>query len=273
MRWEELTGDAFVTAVEQSQGVCLVTLSVVEQHGHHLPLGTDTFIGRAVVTRAAAIEPAVVFPDYIFTQIPEARHLPGTIAIDPDLMVQLLDNVCREIARNGLTKIVLVNSHGGNTGLISLFNMLQLYRPRDYVVYLVQPMMQLFSGTIDVPWPHESEGHAGPGETSIILQERPDLVHMDRAPDDDEGVALGRLRDLQAAGVQTGIWWYADHPTHYQGDARLATAEAGDRLLDAMAQAVVQAVRAIKADEETQRLQDEFFAGSHAPLAAKRSEQ
>ena len=89
MRWEELTGDAFVTAVEQSQGVCLVPLSVVERHGHHLPLGTDTYIGRAVVTRAAAIEPAVVFPDYIFTQIPEARHLPGTIAIDPDVMVQL----------------------------------------------------------------------------------------------------------------------------------------------------------------------------------------
>lgn len=271
MRWEELTGDAFVTAVEQSQGVCLVPLSVVERHGHHLPLGTDTYLGRAVVTRAAAIEPAVVFPDYIFTQIPEARHLPGTIAIDPEVMVQLLDNVCREIARNGMTKIVLVNAHGGNTGLISLFNMLQLYRPRDYVVYLVQPMMQLFSGDVDLPWPHEREGHAGPGETSMMLQARPDLVQMDRVPDDDEGVALGRLRDLRAAGVQTGIWWYADHPTHYQGDARLSTAEAGEHLLDVLARAVVQAVRAIKADHETQRLQDEFFATARGPLSTNAS--
>lgn len=269
MRWEELTGDAFVTAVEHSQGVCLVPLSVVERHGHHLPLGTDTYIGRAVVTRAASIEPAVVFPDYIFTQIPEARHLPGTIAIDPDVMVQLLDNVCREIARNGLRKIVLVNCHGGNTGLISLFNMLQLYQPRDYVVYLVQPMMQLFGGAIDLPWPAERDGHAGPGETSIILQQRPDLAHMDRVPDDDEGVAQGRLDALRAAGVQTGVWWYADHPTHYQGDARLATVEAGERLLDVMAQAVVQGVRAIKADREARRLQDEFFAASRAPLSAK----
>ncbi|HEY0606223.1 MAG TPA: creatininase family protein [Herpetosiphonaceae bacterium] len=269
MRWEELTGDAFITAVEQSQGVCLVPLSVVERHGHHLPLGTDTFIGRAVVMRAAAIEPAVVFPDYIFTQIPEARHLPGTIAIDPDLMVQLLDNVCREIARNGFSKIVLVNAHGGNTGLISLFNMLQLYQPRDYVVYLVQPMMQLFGGGVDLPWSPDRDGHAGPGETSIILQQRPDLVHMDQVPDDDEGVAQGRLSDLRAAGVQTGVWWYADHPTHYQGDARVATAEAGERLLDVMAQVVVQGVRAIKADHEARRLQDEFFAASRAPLSGK----
>jgi creatinine amidohydrolase len=266
MRWEELTGDAFVAAVEASEGVCLVPLSVVERHGHHLPLGTDTFIGRAVVTRAAELEPALVFPDHIYTQIPEARHLPGTIAIDADLMVQLLDNVCREIARNGLTKIVLVNAHGGNTGLVSLFNMLQLYKPRDYVVYLVEPFRRLFGGGLELPWPAGSDGHAGPGETSIILSERPDLVHLDRVPDDDEGAAQGRLDELSAAGVQTGIWWYSEHPTHYQGDARAATAETGEQILEVMAQTVVEAVRAIKADREARRLQDEFFAAAQAPM-------
>ena len=60
--------------------------------------------------------------------------------------------------------------------------------------------------------------------------------------------------------------WYADHPTHYQGDARTANADAGDRLFDACAEALVKAVRAIKADTEAKRLQDEFFAGSAAPF-------
>lgn len=68
-----------------------------------------------------------------------------------------------------------------------------------------------------------------------------------------------------ARRAQTGIWWYADHPTHYQGDARPATPDAGDRLLDAMAQSVAQAVRVIKADTETRRLQDEFYAAASAP--------
>ena len=179
-------------------------------------------------------------------------------------MVRLLDNVCREIARNGCKKVVLVNAHGGNRGLVSLFSMLPLYAPRDYVVYLVDPIGAAVGG-VDVPWDRASDGHAGPGETSMVLALRPDLVHMDRVPATDEGKALGRLRALGEAGAQTGIWWYADHPTHYAGDAHPAEAEAGERLLDAMAHAVARAVRAIKADTEAKRLQDEFYAASAAP--------
>src|SRR5512136_3084918 len=114
MRCEELTSDQFPPAVAAAQGVCLLPTSCIERHAHHLPLGTDMFIGRELCRRAAELEPAIIFPDYIFTQIFEARHVPGTISIEPDLIFQLLDNVCSEIARNGLEKIVLVNAHGGN---------------------------------------------------------------------------------------------------------------------------------------------------------------
>ncbi len=260
MHWEELTGDRFPEAVAECGGVCLVALSVIERHGHHLPLGTDVYEGRSIVERAAEIEPALLFPDFYFTQIPEARHLPGTISIDSDLIINLLDNVCREIARNGLKKIVLVNAHGGNFGLLALYNMLQLYKPRDYVVYIVNPISM--ADPIKTPWSDELDGHAGPGETSMMLALRPDLVHMDRIPDGEEGVARNRLQALREAGVQTGIWWYADYPTHYAGDARFADAATGEQLLDAQAEFVARAVRAIKADTVTKQLQDEFFARS-----------
>lgn len=265
MRWEELTGNRFAEAVDECEGVCAIALSVVERHGRHLPMGTDMYLGRETLRRAAAVEPVIEFPDYIFTQIPEARHRVGTISIDGDLMVKLLDNVCREIARNGCKKIVLVNSHGGNTGLNTLFSMLQLYSPRDYVVYLVQPFMTVFGGAVDVPWAPESEGHAGPGETSMIMKIHPELVHMDQHVP-DEGAALNRLSALREAGVQTGIGWYSDFPTHYSGDARPADPEAGDRLLDAMAESLVTAIRAVKADTTAKALQDEFFAASEMPL-------
>ena len=121
MYWEELTGDQFPQAVAAAQGVCLLPLSCIERHAHHLPLGTDMYIGRELCRRAAEIEPALIFPDFIFTQILEARHCPGTIAIEPDLILRLLDNICREIARNGLTKIIIVNAHGGNNYLIHFF--------------------------------------------------------------------------------------------------------------------------------------------------------
>jgi creatinine amidohydrolase len=264
MRWEELTGDQFAVAVEQSQGVCLIALSVLERHGHHLPVGTDMFIGHELLTRVAELEPAIVFPDYIFTQIPEARHCVGTISIDPDLMLRLLDNVCREIARNGLKKIVLVNCHGGNNSFLPFFTEWQLSHPRDYVVYLVQPTSVSFGAT-DLPWAPETDGHAGSGETSMMLMTRPDLVNMQQVPTIDEGKALDRLQELKEAGVRTGMWWYADYPTHYAGNASPATAEAGNILFEKMAQHVARAVRVIKADTETERLQNEFYAASQTP--------
>ncbi len=263
MRWEELTSDRFPEAVQESGRVCLISLSVIERHGHHLPLGTDMYEGRGILDRVAAMEPVIVFPDYYFTQIPEARHQPGTIAIDGELMVKLLDNVCREIARNGMDKIVLVNAHGGNRGLLSLFPMLQLYHPQDYVLYVVDPIGKPMEG-VTVPWEATENGHAGPGETSMMLALRPDLVHMERIVA-GEGRALGRLKPLNEAGVVTGIWWYADQPHHYQGDGSKGNAETGEQILNNRAEYIVRAVRAIKADSEARRLQDEFFARSAAP--------
>lgn len=264
MRWEELSGGQFVAAVEQSQGVCLLALSVLERHGHHLPVGTDMFVGHEILTRVAALEPALVFPDYIFTQIPEARHCAGTISIELDLLLRLLDNVCREIARNGLKKIVLVNCHGGNNSFLPFFTEWQLSRPCDYTVYLVQPYSAK-PQTVGLPWAPEANGHAGADETSLILAARPDLVEMHQIPTINEGQTLNRLQVFKATGVRTGIWWYADYPTHYAGNAHPATAEAGELLFEQMVQHVVHAIRAIKGDTETQQLQQDFYTLSQAP--------
>jgi creatinine amidohydrolase len=261
MHWEELTSDDFPQAAADAGGVCLLPLSVIERHAHHLPLGTDMYIARDLCRRAAALEPAIIFPDFIFTQIFEAQHAAGTIAIDPDLIIRLLESVFREIARNGLKKIVIVNGHGGNNNLIHYLTQLQLATPRDYVLYVAEPPLSADDeAAIGAQWESSYDGHAGEQETSAILIIRPDLVHMDRVQADGEGAAQGRLKALRDLGVDTGIWWYADHPTHYSGEASSATAEKGDRWMAARARALANAVRAIKADSEAKRLQDEFFA-------------
>lgn len=259
MRWEELTGDMFPEAVKQAQGVCLLPLSCIERHAHHLPLGTDMFIGRELCNRAAALEPAIVFPDFIFTQILEARHYPGCIGIEPELTVKLLDNACREIARNGLKKIVIVNAHGGNDHLIHYFAQIQLASPRDYVVYVAGSAYGEDDPAVASQWQTSVDGHAGEQETSAILAIRPDLVRHDALKSDDEGNPLGRLKSLRERGVDMGIWWYADHPSHYCGDGSYGTAEKGDRWLNSRAAMLADTIRAIKADTETKRLQDEFF--------------
>jgi creatinine amidohydrolase len=267
MNWEELTSDDFPQAVQDVQGVCVVPLSVIERHGHHLPTGTDMLIGRELCRRTAALEPVIVFPDVIFTQILEARHVPGTIALDAVVIMNLLDNICREIARNGLKKIVLVSAHGGNHHFTRYFAQMQLESTRDYAVYVADP---IFTAETEKElaglWETEVDGHAGEQETSEILAIRPDLVRLDRAPADGEGLPLERLKALNDLGVYTGIWWYSDHPTHYRGDGRPATAEKGNRLLDAHAQALAKIVAVIKQDEMTARLQQNFFAAGEQPL-------
>jgi creatinine amidohydrolase len=261
MRWDELTGDQFLEAVQQAEGICLLPLSCIERHGHHLPLATDMFIGREVCNRAAALEPAIVFPDFIFTQILEARHYPGCIGIDPELTIRLLENTCREIARNGLKKIVIVNAHGGNDNLIHYLAQIQLASPRDYVVYVAE---QFYSPEDEVAirtqWETDVDGHAGEKETSAIMAIRPDLVNRDALRADGEGNPLGRLQHLRDLNIDVGVWWYADHPSHYRGDGIPATAEKGHFWLDARARGLAKSIRAIKDDTETKRLQDEFFS-------------
>jgi creatinine amidohydrolase len=108
-------------------------------------------------------------------------------------------------------------------------------------------------------WQTNVDGHAGERETSQILAIHPELVHLDRVALNDEGMPQARLQNLANAGVYTGIWWYADHPTHYRGDARTANADKGLRYQDAQARAIAAAVRLIKMDTTAARLQDEFY--------------
>jgi creatinine amidohydrolase len=111
-------------------------------------------------------------------------------------------------------------------------------------------------------WQTSVDGHAGESETSQIMVIRPDLVDLEQIRADEEGMPRERLAALRQAGIYTGIWWYGDHPTHYRGDARPATAEKGERVLAARARALAAAVRLIKEDGMARSLQDAFFAAS-----------
>jgi creatinine amidohydrolase len=124
--WEELTGPDFVTAVHQSQGVCVLPFGILEKHGPHLPIGTDLLDVRFAVMNAVKQEYAVVFPQYYFGQIFEAQQQPGTIAYSLATQLTLLQETVKEMARNGCKKVVIVNGHGGNENLLPLFAQSQL---------------------------------------------------------------------------------------------------------------------------------------------------
>ena len=259
VHWEELTADEFQSAIEQSKGTCLLPFGIVEKHGPHLPLGTDLLKVRYVVLQAAEQEYAVVFPEYYFGQIFEARHEPGTISYSTHLQLDLLQETTDEMARNGCKKVIIVNGHGGNENLLPFFAQTQLEKPHDYVVYVM--------GLVDAPGgpPKKTtiDMHAGESETSKMLIATPNLVHMDRARQ-ESGSDLARLKLPDT--VYTGIWWYARFPNHYSGDGSAATRERGEFEMKTWQDAIVTAIRAVKADQESLNLQNEFFEKAKHPL-------
>ena len=113
VHWEELTASDFREGIHRSQGTCLLPFGILEKHGPHLPLGTDLLDVRYAALHAAEQEYAVVFPEYYFGQIAEAKHEPGTMAYSRTLQLALLQETTDEMARNGCKKVLIVNGHGG----------------------------------------------------------------------------------------------------------------------------------------------------------------
>jgi creatinine amidohydrolase len=264
VHWEELTGPDFIAAIRQAQGVCVLPFGIIEKHGPHLPLGTDLINVRFVTEKAAQQEYAVVFPAYYFGQIAEARQQPGTVSYSGHMQLDLLQETTDEMGRNGCKKVVIVNGHGGNLDLLPYFAQLQMQTPHDYVVYVYwwpgakgtdRPSK---GGTVDM--------HAGESETAHTMVSAPGLVHMDRAQS-ESGADQARLH--LPDGVYTGIWWYARFPNHYSGDGSLATKALGEYDIKAEVGAIADVIRAVKADSEAAKLQQQFYEDAKHPLDTK----
>ena len=264
--WEDLTAPDFVSAVKQSEGVCIIPMGVLEKHGPHLPLGTDVFTAREVSFQAAEKEYCIIYPFYFVGQIYEAKQQAGTIAYSPELLYQFLDETCEEISRNGIKKIILVNGHGGNPNFLQFFCQSQLDKPKDYAVYFFNPSVDRETQTkIASMRKSTTGGHADELETSMVLAIKPELVKLANASD-QPGVDLDRLN---LPNVYTGIWWYAKYPNHYAGDAKDANADLGKVILEQRVGQLVEVIKAVKADNMTLKLQSEFFKESMSPIETK----
>lgn len=264
-QWEELTGGDFVAAIHQAQGVCVLPFGILEKHGPHLPIGTDLINVRYAALHATQQEYAVVFPPYYFGQIFEARHEPGTVAYSRRIQLDLLQETTDEMARNGCKKIIIANGHGGNVHLLPFFAQSQMAERHDYVVYVFNlPRLASLPGRPALK--SNFGGHADEAETSHTLVSRPDLVHMDRVGS-ESGKDLNRLKLPDT--LYTGIWWYAKFPEHYAGDASGANRELGEFDMKAWSSALAEAIRAVKADNESLRLQNEFYEKTTHPIDTK----
>lgn len=219
------------------RALVVVPLGATEQHGPHLPTGTDFFhaewVARDAAARAADRIPIVVAPTLPFGS--SEHHLPfgGTISLSTTVYYDAVTAIVESLVRDGFRKIFLVNGHGGNHELIQLV-------ARD--VALRQPVAVAACSWWLAGWEvmvaagaHEVgrlPGHAGGFETSLVMAMRPDLVAAelpDRAPTPSpSGTRWPGLTREERHGYWQSIDGYSDGPG-------LANAEGGRRWLDVSA--------------------------------------
>lgn len=257
-RWDELTAGDWPKALEKSDSTCILPIGILEKHGLHAPIGSDLIHVREWAARVTAKEYAVVFPDFFYGQIYEARHQPGTFALPSRLVWELLDETCREIARNGFRKIFIINGHGGNPHLLRYFVQSQLETRKEYAVYFYdpQPDPKLAEEMKKIRKSDPAgDMHAGENETSSLLYLRPDLVKLDYARN-ESGENLMRL---SIPDVYAAIWWFGGFPNHYAGEAEKATKELGRVMTEHRIESITKALRRVKSDRTVLELQKEFF--------------
>lgn len=239
--WEELGWQDF-RAVDAARAVAVLPVAAIEQHGPHLPLGVDAMINRGVLAAAlpltAAATQLYVLPALPVGKSDEHAAFPGTLTLSAATLMQVWLEIGQSVARAGLRKIVLLNSHGGQPQIAQIV---------AQTLRMQQGMLAVVANTYGFGepaglWPAEEQAHGihgGANETSLIQHLRPELVRL---------AALGNFmpasvaqeaeaRELRFFGDAAMAWATQDlHESGACGDATLASAEAGEQILRHMAQ-------------------------------------
>ena len=240
VEWRKLRADELRELARQD-GMVIVPVGALEQHGPHLPVEVDSMLGEQIALRTARLIDArgqrVAVLPMLWTGISE-HHMSfgGTISLDLPTFAAVIEGICRSLVRHGFRRIVLLNSHGGNdNALRTLTDELtpKLGVPIVQTTYWEAAAQEI--GEILETQPNVQ--HACEAETAMMLAVRPELVAQDRiglakanrSPDADEIVGRGvyRWRTL-AAMAASGV----------VGNPQAATAEKGNRLLEAIARAL-----------------------------------
>lgn len=181
IRLEEKTWEEIEKDIRDSGGVAIIPIGSVEQHGRHLPLGTDSFVAQGIAEAASDKTGAILIPPMWFGWCPHHMVLPGTITIRPEILVEFLYDVLASLSAHGISKIVLVNGHR-----IVNIAWMQLAAQRAQEKFCMQIVIfdpAFMSKEIVGKLSFGPVGHAEEIETSHMLHMHEGIVHMDRTAD------------------------------------------------------------------------------------------
>jgi creatinine amidohydrolase len=235
--WGDFAAPEFDTT-DPDATIAVLPIAAVEQHGPHLPVGTDTIINTGHCIAVAALAP----PDLDVRFLPvqsvgkSNEHIwaKGTLTHQATTLIDSWVELGLSVARAGVRKLVMVNSHGGNEEIMGVVGRELRVRADMLVVKTGWTRFGYPEGLIS-PTEQRHGIHGGEVETSLILHFRPELVDMSKA-DDFISVAAqdeAEFEFLRPTGTHAYSWIAKDvHPSGAIGNAGIATAEKGKLIAD-----------------------------------------
>ena len=235
--WTEIDWP-LISSADAARWIAVLPLAATEQHGPHLPVGTDVMIGEAYLARVRELLPPGIPATFLPVQpvgiSTEHIHYPGTLTLPTEVALKAWMGLGESVARTGIRKLVMVTSHGGNSAAMSL--VAQDLRAHHGLLAVTTSWSRF--GTPEGLFPAEELRHGihgGAVETSIMLARYPQHVRNDAIADfRPRSIAMEKQYRWLSAHRPVPFAWQAQdlHPSGAAGDATLATAEKGERLLD-----------------------------------------
>lgn len=237
----QLRGTAPFPADADRDKCVLIPIGHTEQHGHHLPLSTDTIIIEAIGqgTAAAGPELAVCLPVFPYGASTHRSSFAGTLNVGGRAFEDFWLAVVDVLVSRGFRLMYLLSGHGGNCSF--LVNVVKYAGERHRRIFCATAWLHT-SGDIAAPVVQQHRlsarggmGHAGELETSYILHLRPELTHMARVVDETDFVATDNyyMDWIEGGALVANPPWDDDTATGAYGAGSLATAENGRRWLEA----------------------------------------
>lgn len=233
--WHSLTSADFA-ALDPLRTVAVLPLSAIEQHGPHLPVGTDALINagllRALATRSVAAQ-VLLLPPQVVGHSLEHRDFPGTLTQPVEHLLQGWVALAGAVRAAGLRKLLLLNTHGGNSALVHLAALRM--RSEHGMLAVRANYFALGSPPGLFAADELRDGiHGGEMETSLMLHLHPELVRREKLAD-FAGLPQRLSATHQCLGVEKpiGFGWLAQDlsPQGVCGNAAAADADRGARLL------------------------------------------
>lgn len=239
VRWHEAPREQLTSLLPIA--LVIVPVGAVEQHGPHLPTGTDSLVAQDVVDRATAladaeaVRPLVVAPPVWIGVSDHHIEFGGTLSFSPETMIAVLLDIARSVAEAGGLRLVFVNGHGGNRG------------PCATAAAIASTRHELAAAYADYWELAESDdpavpGHAGRFESSLVQAIRPDLVGDLPVRPVPPDVPLVPGFNLYSSAIWRAIDGYTDDPSRAsrgQGKAWL------DACVSALAKRLVELASAL----------------------------